>query len=206
MVRTKPPKDILDRRKEEPPKPPHQAELGTSARTISRISKWLVGGITLVATSLGIVTAYLSLIPRLSASPTQSLDLNNPFSALFIMSNDGPLGINDLDFSCHIYNVGSVLDASVSAITTRMNIRSKRMEPGEKISAPCDPSPLIRVEGQLASADVAVVVRFRPDFVWWTKYRIFRFVTLKSSDGHLYWFPVPATGPPSGPPFSPLGT
>ena len=200
MSRTEPPKDILDRRKEQPKdkQPTGEQSHSTKAHLI-RFLKLVSKFVGILLASLGFVTGYLSLIPRLSVVQDHPLDENNPFSTPFIVSNDGPLGINDLQFSCVLFNVRNTVGGGVSNVETSMALGGKRMEPGERATVPCDTMPLVPT-GILASADVAVKISFRPDFTWWRKLRAFRFVTYHASDGHLYWYPQPLSGPISSPP------
>ena len=67
--------------------------------------KYLGVAVTLVATPLGIVTGYLSLVPKVTVIQTESLNPRDPFSAQFIISNDGPLRINDMRAQCNFANV-----------------------------------------------------------------------------------------------------
>jgi len=203
MSRTRPPRDIRDRRDQNTEGRPLQEESVFLGRTISRSLKILAGAVTLIATSLGIVTAYLSLIPRISVSQTQPLDPADPFSAQFIVSNDGPLGINDVAFDCAILNVNTLHNNRISTSYIRPKaLKDLGMEVGEKATVPCvfrsafglSPSDLI------TSGDISIVVRFRPDFVFWEKHRSFRFRTIKAADGTLYWFPQPYDRLPKEPP------
>ena len=49
---------------------------------------------------LGIVSGYVALIPRVTVSQHQPLDLSKPFSTPFVVANDGPLAIRDVRFWC----------------------------------------------------------------------------------------------------------
>ena len=198
MAKNKPPKYIIDRREEGPPAR-HKEESGKTKATIPQILKplkILVGLITLLATILGLVTGYLSLIPRISVVQNQPLNVSDPFSTPFILSNDGPLGVNELEFSCLVFKVDQTGGGGVTGAETSMGLAAKRMEPGERATIPCSLLPFA-LTSPLKSGDVAVRIIFRPDFVFWRKSRAFRFITFHASDGHLYWYPQPISGPPS---------
>lgn len=174
-------------------------EQSHSTRTrIIKFGKFVSKVVGLLLASLGFVTGYLSLVPRLSVSQDRPLDVNNPFSTPFVVSNDGPLGINDLRFSCFFFNLENTAGGGLTNVETNMFLGSKRMEPGERATVPCDTMPLV-LPGPFVSADIAVKVSFRPDFVWRRKPRAFRFITYHASDGHLYWYPQPLNGPVSRP-------
>ena len=193
MAKNRLPKYIVDRRKERPapaPQPKKPVNTGKIVRTSLRWAKRLSA---FFLASLGLATGYLSLIPRLSVSQDHPLNVNDPFSTPFILSNDGPLGINALELSCLIIDAKGK-GAEIQNINMSMGLAIKRMEPGERATIPCTPAPA-SLGVPLESGDAAVIVTFRPDFVFWKKLRAFRFTTLLSSDGHLYWYPQPATGP-----------
>ncbi len=201
MTRTHAPQEIRDRREDGKQKPvPSPSPL---RRNISKSVKMVGVGIGLLATSLGIITGYLALVPRLSVTQNQPLNLDDPFSTPFILSNDGPLGVNDAKFSCYVFHLASAPAGRLSSGTSTIDevgasqgLVAKRMEPGERATIPCSLQPFTLMN-PVKTGDVAVQVDFRPDFVFWRQTRSFRFVTLKSSDGHLYWYPEPITGPPS---------
>jgi len=199
MPRARPPKDIVSRRNEQP-KDKLPVESGRRSIRIRLIQVWKFGGKLAgwLLASLGFATAYLSLIPRISVSQNQPLDVDDPFSAPFVVSNDGPLGINGLQFSCRIYNI-ETKGSKISNIETSMLLGAKQMEPGERATVPCDTMPMVPPKGPLVSGDLAVVVSFRADFTWWRKSRAFRFVAQHTPDGRVYWYPQPFSGPVSSP-------
>jgi hypothetical protein len=160
-------------------------------------SKWLRGirllgkFIALLTVPLGLITGYLSLIPHISISQSQSINPSDAFATPFVVSNDGPLGINNVGFSCEILEI-----LYVSAKPTRHIILENfqavvlGMEPGERTSFRCPFSDIaIPVVGGYKSLDVVMRVRFRSDFVPWYQSRKFRFATAKLANGELYWYP-----------------
>jgi hypothetical protein len=185
MPRAKPPEDIRDRR-EEGKQPRHREVAATHAQaTISKSWKIMAGAVTLLATSLGIATGYLSLLPRVSVSQNQPLDPANLFSAPFIVSNDGPLGINDVQILCDLQKVKTGTGGIENIAITSPGLHVDGMEPGERATFPCGPPIKISPD----SADVIFVVEFRADFVPWRTKRYFRFVTMNGSGGQLFWYP-----------------
>jgi hypothetical protein len=179
---------------EQPKKPPSRSRWPiTSVRTI--VSKsWKVAAAS--ATFLGIVTGYLSLVPRISVENSQLLNLADPFATPFVVSNDGPLGINDVILSCLLIYVESTGGGTIEGLTVGPNPVIEGMDPGERATLPCTFHPVFGFTNPLKAADIAIVVNFRPDFVPWHQIRRLRFKTLKGSDGHLYWYPQPLSRVP----------
>jgi hypothetical protein len=155
------------------------------------VLKWVGKLLASFGFILGVVTGYLSLVPRISVEQPELLDISNPFSTPFILSNDGPLGLNDVDFSCGLNQIENTLHTKVHDSRVTGIARIIRMEPGEKASVPCEfpfgPGP------PLISADITMIVKFRPDFVFQRKSRYFRFMTAAAKDGTLRWFPEPSS-------------
>src|SRR5579864_8182428 len=100
MSRNKPPKDIRDRREKWSKPMLTPAEQGRIRRTVSKSWKITAGLLTLLATILGVVTAILSLVPKISVSALEAQDPAIPFPAPFSVSNDSSLGINKVKMSC----------------------------------------------------------------------------------------------------------
>ncbi len=162
--------------------------------TISMTLKVVGTVVTLLATSLGFMTGYLSLVPRISVWQTQPLNPADPFSTPFIVSNDGPLGINLVKFSCLLLNVETAnRNRFINVRLSSESLTVIGMEPGEKATVPCIFRQSIGLSDSdtIQTADVVIIVEFRPDFVLWRRTRRLRFVTLRSSDGNLYWYPQP---------------
>jgi hypothetical protein len=67
---SKTPRYIKEQRKEIAPQPPPMEGRHSKLKAIARKTlKYLVGALTLLATSLGIATGYLSLLPKVSITP-----------------------------------------------------------------------------------------------------------------------------------------
>jgi len=156
--------------------------------------------ISLVATPLGIVTGYLALVPKISISQNLPLAPADPFSAPFVVSNDGPLGINNVRIFCQAIKVRAEAQNFQAESLKMQNFIPpiSGMEAGEKLSAPCW-FP-IHTREPITEADIAFRITFRPDFVPWEAKREFRFVMTVGAEGKTYWYPEPYTRIPH-PPF-----
>jgi hypothetical protein len=143
-----------------------------------------------VAVALGIVTGYLALVPKVSVVQTLPLNPIDPFSTPFIVSNEGPFGINGIEIVCHLKYVESE-HAHFNDFNVWAYGLNQQLDPGQRDSADCIFSDVFGLpHGDIVTtADITMKARFRPDFLPWKQNRYFRFVAQKGSDGHLYWFP-----------------
>jgi hypothetical protein len=65
---------------------------------------------------------------------------------------------------------------------------------GEKTAVACPYNSQISMRKPLMSADVAIAVTFRPDYVPWSSLSDFRFRTVRQPDGTFRWLPAPYPG------------
>ncbi len=173
------------------------AEKGFVRRTISTGWKILFGLITLLATILGVVTAILSLVPKISVSALEAQNPAIPFPAPFAVSNDSPLGVNKVKMSCILISISDFTGHEFvkDAATTNFFPDILRMEPGERATLPCV-LPMASMNAYVHDAEIAIVVNFRPDYVWRRQEKRFLFYTLPQKDGILRWYQQPYSAYP----------
>lgn len=140
---------------------------------------------------MGIVVGVLSLLPRLSVSSSAPLNLDDPFSTPFTVSNDGPLSLFNVEFLCELNDVQTdryvrFQGGKFFAITNTAFV-AKKMLPAQKNDVPCSFRSVFAGFGPITTADISINIRFRPAFVPWHTNRRFRFYTVKGSDGRLRW-------------------
>lgn len=173
-------------------------------RIAKRTSK-IVGKVILdLGFVLGVVTGYLALLPRVSVSQNDQLDPDNAFSSPFIVTNDGPLPMESVRFTCGIVDVKHqngpevVGDANFGThffmlkdkdgkIATQ-NFGSPEMMPGERSTLPSCSYPYLN---PVENANIGIVVDFRVGYTFFPARRVFRFATLKDNNGKIHWFPFP---------------
>jgi len=159
-----------------------------------------------VAAILGIVTGWLALLPRVSVSQNEQLDPDNTFSSPFIISNDGPLPLENVRFMCGIVEVKHekgpdvIGDAKFGThffiLTDKngnaapQNFGSPEMLPGERSTMPSCTYPYLN---PVENATIGVVVDFKIAYAPFIpdQRRIFRFGTLRDIAGKNHWFPLP---------------
>jgi hypothetical protein len=192
MTRGKAPKDIQERREEKKPEVLPKWSLGNLVR--HAVPTWIGRTILWVSAVLGIASGYVALIPHVSVSQSQPLNISDPFSTPFIVTNEGPLGIRDVHFECYPFSIKTKNANEITGIGfVPLDLHPERMNPGERATVPCyfpitmDP---------LQSADVALIVTFKVAFVPLLNFENdYRFQALRAGDKNLYWFPQPLTSP-----------
>lgn len=163
---------------------------------------WAAKGAGTLAVALGVATGYLSLLPRITISQNQALDPMDPFSAPFVVSNDGPLGINKVVVLCMPIKVEDTAHNLLSRYAVKRVPTIPGMEVGEKATVPCYLG--VTLTHPIETADIAFRVQFRPDFVIWRVHRDLRFSAMRGADGKLYWYPQPFDRMPDESIFPPL--
>ena len=200
--------DVADKKShytEEIPKTNSSAlSLGRVRRSAKWTGKWLWRTTLFLGFWLGIVSGYAGLLQRVSVSQNDQLDPNDTFSSPFIVSNDGPLPIENVQFRCGIghaayehgpeirggENFGSsfIFMPDASGNLPSQNFGAGEMNPGERSTIPSCSYPFPK---NVASADIGIIASFRIGYTPFKTTRIFRFVTLPDSKKQLHWFPYP---------------
>jgi hypothetical protein len=158
----------------------------------------LIGAAALI---LGVYASYVQLAPRISVSPSASLNPSDPFSTPFEVSNDGYLSIRDVQFLCRLTDVQAqppginlsfenigVMGPDQFLGDKSQNIRD--IGPGRQATTKCNLSPIFPVM-PIDRADISITVSYKPDYLWSPRSEDFRFVTVRSSDGQLRWVRQP---------------
>jgi hypothetical protein len=160
-----------------------------------RLLKWFGTTVFWAAALLGIVTGYLALFPRITVFSTEPLNPSNPLITPFVVTNEGPFGINNVAFACHVNKIviaepqgGAIIGAQFG-----WNVTSPRMEVGERASGQCYEG--VQFVSPMASGDIQIQVEYRPDYWGFRQGKKFRFITWTNNQGHLVWLPKPVSEP-----------
>ena len=147
-------------REEIPKKNPLAPPQGRLQRFSKWTIKWLWKATIFFGFWLGIVSGYFGLLQRISVSQNEQLDPSDPFSSPFIVSNDGPLPIENVLFRCGLgrttyergkgppaviggENFGSsfIFMPDATGKLPPQNFGSSEMNPGERSTIPSCPYP-----------------------------------------------------------------
>ncbi|HEX7316420.1 MAG TPA: hypothetical protein VF297_21130 [Pyrinomonadaceae bacterium] len=172
-------------------------------RRRSKGRKLLIGLVSSTVVVLGAVSSLIGInvyfSSRLTVSSASPLNLSDPFSTFFIVSNDGALAVYDVRFWCK-YNhikyaaIAEFKEGGSFDVTRDVG----KIEAGDKASVPCIPPGYVKAP--LTKADVSIGVSFQPSFIPWRIQRGFRFVGERDPDDVLHWFPQPLQKPIETPP------
>lgn len=147
--------------------------------------RWITGMIGLLVSGGTLFVLFSELSPKLSASSTV-LDPSNAFSARFQITNNGRLSINDAAIICRFVDVHfETIRFRGSAFMQESDFWPS-IDPGETVTLPCRYRKQM-IDKPLSSADIHVVIEFRPS--WWPT-RVsqhFRFIALKAENGSWLW-------------------
>ena len=139
-----------------------------------------------IALFLTVVGSYYTFSLKLTIEPKESLDPSNPFATPFIIRNDSLLGVYSINLKTgirEVYAKGSNNKFSNFGTMTDMPPIPK-LDPGEPttffITFPFKtPSPI-------TSADIEIMVSYRPVLLPFNRNKSLRFVTMQAKDGSLH--------------------
>jgi hypothetical protein len=150
----------------------------------------------LAITLLGIAGAWLSVLPEISVSQTQPLNAADPFSIPFVVSNNGPLSVNSLNFTCVPINIETSHQSRVIPSGFRSeSVPINKLEPGKKAGFPCTFRKVLGFwefspSQPMTMGNIDIFIEYRPAFVFWKITQQFQFATFPDRDHKLYWKPI----------------
>jgi len=137
-----------------------------------------------------VMSGAMSFLPKISVIPSEPLDAPNPFSAPFIIYNEGILPIHSVSYRIHIREVASEDGAKVIVYRKGITVSAfliSIITPGEKATTGI-PFPF-KFQTPIKSGDITFVVIYRPDWLPWHQEQRYRFSLAKKSNGSWAWLP-----------------
>jgi hypothetical protein len=154
------------------------------AKLLGQILGWLALG-------FGIFGGALLFQSRVSVTPSDPLDPNDPFTTTFTVTNEGTFPIYDVYLACEIQRVGNP-PRNIQIINTRTALGAEDtipvMRPDQATTTLCDLPFGFPDDAQPTAGDVEIQVEFDPKFLWRTT-KEYRFTTVRTADGRLRWIP-----------------
>lgn len=167
----------------------HTKKQSLSQKAIGHIQKsWK--RILYILGIFAIMSGAMAFLPKISVTPSEPLDPSNPFSAPFIISNEGVLPFHSVSYRVHIREVQSEDGAKVIVYKKGITVSDfliSNINPGEKASTGI-PFPFA-FQTPIKSADITFVVIYRPDWLPWHGEQRFRFGLAKKSNNSWTWLP-----------------
>jgi hypothetical protein len=158
---------------------------------LKKLFKFIIGA----AATLGTVMGTLAIIyPAISVTANDPLKSIDPFTALFIVSDDGSLPINSVNFECKINHAITSHENTFDSVGLKSSqFYLQNLSPGEKTSAPCPFNSTIKMSQDdiFLSADINIIVNYK--VFSWPQIREFRFTLYRASEGKAHWYPQPAS-------------
>lgn len=154
--------------------------------SVSRFWKLFVG----VSVILGIIVSLLSLAPNISVSTSQSLDPKDPLSTPFIITNNGPLPIHNVEILFGINKMTTPPPMNQTISTLSLGYAKPPipvLKAHETMTFWCPPVFKFSRD-PINFADISVLVSYRPDFFFWRKTAPYRFVTISNKEGITNWY------------------
>lgn len=160
-----------------------------------------VGWIALFATLLGGLVALITFVPRVSMSPNDPTDPNNPFSATFTVTNTTAVPIPIYHVGARLF-VGQVLAEPLkfapptkfglgSGGFTRPEWQDHTLRADERFTISPEGIFGLQAGAKLSGADIAVIVKYQPWFLPIERESVFRFVTQHHGNGSITWYSIP---------------
>ncbi len=116
---------------------------------------------------LAIMGAYYTLCPKISVTPSPLLESSNPFSAPFIVKNEGNLSLYSVSYRLSSFKMRSIGNAKVN-IPNGVDYSEKPLinilNSGEPTTISLPDLSFFKFQEQIANIDVVFVIMYRPAF------------------------------------------
>ena len=150
--------------------------------------------IVAVSVILTIIVSFLSLSPSIVVLPAQPLDIKDPMTTPFVVTNESLLPIHSVEILCGVNKVySSKMTSGVESLSlgyAKPPISIILHKEQETFFIP----PIFNFKAPIDTGDITVDISYRPDFLFWRKHHSIRFVTVKDSSGIVRWYPKPLSG------------
>jgi hypothetical protein len=153
------------------------------------------GTILAVATLIGVPAALLTLLPRITVTPSDPVDPANSLSASFTIANNNFIPLRHVTAYVsvgQIVSTGHDLDPSfIPGFKNRLFLdrwQNHYLGVDEKFTI--TPNDIIHKD-QASDADIAIAVEYHVWILPWSNEKTFRFRTERQSDGKVYWYSAP---------------
>jgi hypothetical protein len=151
----------------------------TRISTLWRLILFLVG-------IPGLYGGILSVLPRVSVSPSEELKKYDPLSSPFVIANDRFLSIYSVNMACTVDHLLLSNGTRIVGASIREDLTDDEIGPDGRTTRFCK---ITTPDPKMKEAIITTTVRFRPEFLPWTTTRAFRLRGYPSDDGVMHWSP-----------------
>ena len=129
----------------------------------------------------------LATVPRISVKPVDSLEPSGSFSASFVVSNDGYLGVHGIKVSCAIDDIeNSGHDVLTNSLAGELvNLEIGDLGPDGGAITMCQTG--IFTSAPIVTGHINIVISFRPDFLPWHQTKDFHFTAFPGEHDSIHW-------------------
>jgi hypothetical protein len=167
----------------------------------SRPHRRLLGFVLFAVGIPGIIAGVLALLPRASISSSEPLNESDPFSAPFVVANDGVFDLNDVKFTCipikvvtstmNDSNLAVIIDGGSIRNDPTAGIRATNLDVGilrsdSRTTAACAYSSAIH-SGAIKEASIRIILSFRQAWLPYRRSIAGDFILTKDNSGHFHW-------------------
>jgi hypothetical protein len=151
-----------------------------------------------IATLLGGVVAVLALLPRPVITPSDPVDIANPFSASFTVSNANFIPLYNVNVSLGIGQIVTYprqIDPNfIPSFESRLTCQewcNHTLNMDERFTISIAKLLNLKSPARLNGGDIAIVVSYKPWISPFYRDKIFRFIAQKQTNGFFYWYSYP---------------
>jgi hypothetical protein len=165
-----------------------------STATFVKSHKLLLEILGVPCALLSMAGFYLSYAPKLSVDASESVASFSPMGTIFYLSNEGTLPIHNVAVSCANLRIdGENLQVLGPWEFTNVPPEAKTnvLSPGHKMSLPYAPAFGFTAVNNFKGAQLTIIVRYRPAYLWWRKTEVFPFRAVRTFNGSWIWKSIP---------------
>jgi len=152
--------------------------------------------ISAMAALIGVIGALTTFLPRVTATVSDPVDPENPFSASVTITNTGsvPLssvrvlyGLKKMTFGDPAKPITMQNGGSGSyAMLGNANWHPSDLGLDEKFTFGLN--EIMGKQSTLASADIAIVIEYKTPIIPWRREKTFPLTAVRQSNGNFYWY------------------
>ena len=151
-------------------------------------------GVVALGVLLGILSAIYTFLPKISITPTSTLDPSNPFQTPFVLVNESPLPLNSVGVGILVVEL---VDDAGNQMLKNVKLRAAdphfggiptHLKPRQKV--PIGLENYIAHMSGVKTVILQMEVHYKPMFYPKSIDETFKFKALKSTWGEMIWFPL----------------
>lgn len=151
--------------------------------------------IAIIGLLIGVISLVLAIKTEPNVSMESPLDPDSVLTTPFVISNDGPLSIENVKVAILVKGFRDSRNNTIGVGVSDWGITemSREMKPGDRKTIPSPFQRLVMTVNPVVGGRFALVISFRPAyFPFWQKRRAFLFTIARQADGRSRFEQQPA--------------